>query len=241
MLRPLAIAIVLLTRFPVAQYGSGDPRAVGRSVLWYPAVGLLVGLVLVGVCLLVQSAPAMVGAALATLAWCGMTGGLHLDGLSDSADALIGSHGDAARALEIMKDPSAGPMGVVAVCIVLMVKFAALTAHISAETWWPIVAAPVLGRAALIALLLDTPYVRPGGLGAGLAMHLPRGSGRVVLVAALAAAVIAGGVAFVIGAVLAFLLLRKLMMRTIGGTTGDTAGALVEVTEAAALVAATLW
>jgi adenosylcobinamide-GDP ribazoletransferase len=240
MLRPLAIAIALLTRFPVGQYGSGDPRAAGCSVLWYPAVGLFVGLILAGVCLSARSAPAMVAAALAMLAWCGMTGGLHLDGLSDSTDALVGGHGNSARALEIMKDPSAGPMGVIAVCLVLIVKFAALTAHISTETWWPIVAAPVLGRAAVIALLLNTPYVRPRGLGAVLAAHLPRGSGRSVLVVVLAAGFFAGGVASLIGAVLAFLFLRRLMMRSIGGTTGDTAGALVEVTEAAALVAATL-
>jgi adenosylcobinamide-GDP ribazoletransferase len=170
-----------------------------------------------------------------------MTGGLHLDGLSDSTDALIGSHGDPARALEIMKEPSAGPMGVVAVCLLLLVKFAALAAHISAETWWPIVTAPVLGRAAIIALLLHTPYVRPQGLGEVLAANLPRGPGTVLLVAVLVAALFApGGLASFTGAVLAFLFLRRLMLRTIGGTTGDTTGALVEVTEAAALVAATL-
>jgi len=240
MLRPLAIAIALLTRFPVGRYGSGDAQAIGRSVLWYPAVGLLVGLVLVEVCLLVQTASAMVAAALATLAWCAMPGGLHLDGLSDSADAFIGSHGNAARALEIMKDPSAGPMGVVAVCVVLMVKFAALTAHISAETWWAIVVAPVLGRAAVVALLLDTPYVRPQGLGAVPAAHLPRGPGRIVLVGVIAGAAILDGIPALIAASLTFLFLRALMMRTIGGTTGDTAGALVEVTEAATLVAAAL-
>jgi len=240
MWQPLAIAIALLTRIPVPRYGSSHPRAVGRSVLWYPPVGLLVGLVLAGVCLLAESAPAMVGAALALLAWCGITGGLHLDGLSDSTDALIGSHGDSARALKIMKDPAAGPMGVIAVCMVLIVKFAALTTHISMESWWPIVAAPVLGRAAVIALLLSTPYVRPRGLGAVLAAHLPRGPGRVVLVVVLAAVFFAGGAAPLIGAVLAFLFLRRLIMRTIGGTTGDTIGALVEVTEAAALVGATL-
>ena len=240
MWQPFAIAIALLTRFPVPRYESGDSRAAGRSVLWYPAVGLLVGLVLAGVCLLAKSAPAIVAAALATLAWCAITGGLHLDGLSDSTDALIGSHGDSARALEIMKDPSAGPMGVTAVCMVLIMKFAALTAHISTETWWPIVAAPVLGRAALIALFLSTPYVRPQGLGAVLPAHLPRGPGRVVLLAVLAAGFFAGGIAPVVGAVLAFLFLRRLIVRSVGGTTGDTAGALVEVTETATLVAATL-
>jgi adenosylcobinamide-GDP ribazoletransferase len=240
MWQPLAIAVALLTRFPVPRYQSTDPRTVGRSVLWYPSVGLLIGLVLAGVCLLTKSAPAMVAAALALLAWCVMTGGLHLDGLADSTDALIGSHGDSARALEIMKDPSAGPMGVTAVCMVLIVKFAALNGHISTETWWPIVAAPVLGRAAVIALFLSTPYVRPQGLGAILAAHLPRGPGRVVLLVVLAAGFFTGGAATLIGAVLAFLFLRRLIVRTVGGTTGDTTGALVEVTEAAALVSGTL-
>jgi adenosylcobinamide-GDP ribazoletransferase len=240
MWQPLAIAVALLTRFPVPRHQSSDPQALGRSVLWYPPVGLLVGLVLAGVCFLTESAPAMVGAALTLLAWCAMTGGLHLDGLSDSADALIGSHGDSARALEIMKDSSAGPMGVTAVCMVLIVKFAALTAHISTETWWPIVAAPVLGRAAVIALFLSTPYVRPQGSGAVLAARLPRGPGRVVLLVVLAAGLFTGGVAAVIGAVLAFLFLRRMMTRAVGGATGDTAGALVEVTEVAALVSAAL-
>lgn len=240
MWRPPAIALALLTRFPVSAPGTHDAQAVGRSILWYPVVGLLVGLVLAGISLLAGSAPDMVGAALALLAWCVVTGGLHLDGLSDSTDALIGSHGNPPRALEIMKDPAAGPMGVAAVCVVLILKFAALAAHVSAETWRPIILAPVLGRSAIIALLLTTPYVRPGGLGDGLAAHLPRGAAWMVLIAVLGAAVIAGGVWSVVSAGLAFVILRRLMIRNIGGTTGDTAGALVEVTEAAALVAATL-
>jgi cobalamin synthase len=77
-------------------------------------------------------------------------------------------------------------------------------------------------------------------LGAVLAAHLPRGPGRVVLLVVLAAGFFAGGVASLIGAVLAFLFLQRLIMRAVGGTTGDPTGALVEVTEAAALVAATL-
>ena len=239
MWRPLAVALALLTRWPVKVAASGDASESGRSALWYPAVGLLIGLVLAGICLVSRSAPATVGGALALVAWCLMTGGLHLDGLSDSADAFIGSHGDPSRALRIMKDAAAGPMGVVAVCVLLIVKFSALAALSDTQEWMPIVLAPVLGRAAVVALLLDTPYVRPGGIGETIAEHLPRGPARLVLTGVLAATVVAGGVAIVIGAGLAFLVLRRLMLRTIGGATGDTAGALVEVTEAAVLVAAT--
>jgi adenosylcobinamide-GDP ribazoletransferase len=131
-------------------------------------------------------------------------------------------------------------MGVCAVCVLLILKFAVLAVHISAESWWLIVIAPVLGRTMIIALFLTTPYVRPGGLGESLAAQLPRRSAWIVLIAVFATAVIAGGVWAAAGALLAFVLLRKLMMRMIGGTTGDTAGALVEVTEAAALVAAAI-
>lgn len=236
MWQPLIIALALLTRLPVADSGPHDARAAGRSVLWYPPVGLLIGAVLVGVAAVFGFAPDMVAAALALAAWCTLTGGLHLDGLSDSADAFIGSHGDSTRALEIMKDPAAGPMGVAAICLVLITKFAALTAHVSAETWWAIVLAPVLGRAAVIALLLTTPYVRPGGLGAELAAHLPRGAAWMMLLGLSAVAVFTGGLAALIGALLAFVIVRRLMLRTVGGTTGDTAGALIEITEAAALV-----
>jgi len=89
-------------------------------------------------------------------------------------------------------------------------------------------------------LLLSTPYVRPGGLGEVLAAQLPRAPASIVLIGVIAAAVVADGVAALIGAGLVFVFLRRLMMRTIGGTTGDTAGALVEVTEATVLVAAAI-
>ena len=233
-------ALALLTRVPVPVRGPSDPRTVGRSILWYPAVGLIIGLLLAGLSVLAASGSEMLRAALVLTAWCLLTGGLHLDGLSDTADAFIGSHGDSARALKIMKDPAAGPMGVCAVCVLLILKFAVLAVNISAESWWLIVIAPVLGRTMIIALFLTTPYVRPGGLGESLAAQLPRRSAWIVLIAVFATAVIAGGVWAATGALLAFVLLRKLMMRMIGGTTGDTAGALVEVTETAALVAAAI-
>lgn len=236
-MKSLAVALALLTRFPVFGRGSGDAKIIGRSLLWYPVVGAIIGIVLWGVAWISTPAHHLVGAALVLAAWCTLTGGLHLDGLCDSTDALIGSHGNPARALDIMKDPSAGPMGVAAVCVTLIVKFAGIGAIIAAGAWWLLVMAPVLGRVAVMVLFLTTPYVRPGGLGDSLSTHAPRAYAWTVAAAAVTILLLAGGVFPLLGALIALLILRRLMLRSFGGTTGDTAGAVVEVSEAVALIA----
>lgn len=238
-LRPLMIALAFLTRLPARAPAPADVVEAGRSVLWYPAVGLVIGLLLLAVGLLAPTVPPAVAAALLLAAWCLVTGGLHLDGLADTADGLVGGHGDPARILAIMKDAAAGPMGVAAIAVVLIVKFAALAALLAGEDWMPVVLAPVLGRAAAVALILTTPYVRSGGMGEALAAHLPHGPALLVLAATLAVAAAGDGIVAVAAALAIFWLWRRTLLRAIGGTTGDTAGALVEVTEAAVLVAAT--
>jgi adenosylcobinamide-GDP ribazoletransferase len=91
----------------------------------------------------------------------------------------------------------------------------------------------------MLGLFLTTPYVRAGGLGQALADHLPRLAGKQVLaVSALACVFIAGlsGVLAVVLAALVFVWLRQVMLRRLGGTTGDTAGALLELLEMVLLV-----
>ena len=90
------------------------------------------------------------------LAWVGVTGALHLDGLADSADAWVGGIGRSHRTLAIMKDPRSGPAGVVAVVLLLVLKFAALASLPGARgcRWF---LAPMLGRTALTAAFVTTP------------------------------------------------------------------------------------
>ena len=104
--------------------------------------------------------------------------------------------------------------------------------------WTMLLLAPLLGRSALVALLLATPYVRPGGMGSALAAHLPRAAALLALFLAAAGVLSAGkpGWLALAAALAAGLLLRWLMMRRLGGATGDTLGAAVELTEAAVLV-----
>ena len=242
-LRPFFIAVQFLTRFPVPAARNVNGRHVGYSLLFYPLVGLIIGAVLTTLQWLLIGTPVMLTAALLFVTWILITGGLHLDGLADSADAWIGGLGNSERTLAIMKDPCCGPMGVVALVAVLIVKFAALETLVSTGNWIPLLIAPVLARAALPALFVTTPYVRAKGLGSPLAAYLPRpGAISVVGMVLLAIPLLAGlhGLWMLLSALIVFIMLRAMMIKRIGGTTGDTAGALVELLEATLLVAAAL-
>ncbi|WPO98949.1 adenosylcobinamide-GDP ribazoletransferase [Pseudomonas sp. HR96] len=236
---PLLIALQFLSRLPVRLPGMPAPQAVGRSLLFYPLVGLLLGLLL---CLgqwLLQGAPPLLQAALLLAGWVLFSGALHLDGLADSADAWLGGFGDRERTLLIMKDPRSGPIAVVTLVVVLLLKFCALAAVLQLHAWPALLLTPVLGRAVLLGLFLTTAYIRAGGLGQALADHLPRRQGWWVLgLVALGCVLIAPGhgLASVLVAVLVVTWLRRLMIRRLGGTTGDTAGAVLEIVEMAVLV-----
>ena len=240
---PLLIALQFLTRWPIRLAGMPTSEQIGRSLLWYPLVGLLIGLLLLGAQQLLGDTPALLQAALLLAIWVGISGGLHLDGLADSADAWAGGFGDRERTLRIMQDPRSGPIAVVVLVLLLLLKLVALAALLDAELSLALLLAPLLGRSALLALFLTTPYVRRGGLGQALADHLPRALGwRVLLASALAAVLLGGGsgVLVVLVALALFWLLRRLMCQRLGGTTGDTAGALLELLECAVLVALAL-
>ena len=237
---PFWIALQFLSSLPVRLAGMPPPQAMGRSLLFYPLVGLLFGGLLWALNLLLAGSPTLLHAALLLAAWVLLSGGLHLDGLADSADAWVGGFGDRERTLEIMKDPRSGPIAVVTLMLVLLLKFCALLAVVDSGHGQVLLIAPLLGRASLLGLFLSTPYVRAGGLGQALADHLPREAGRGVLFISTAACVVLGGykaLAVLAVALVAGIWLRSLMCRRLGGTTGDTAGALLELLEMVAVVA----
>lgn len=236
---PFWIALQFLSSLPIRLPGMPAPHALGRSLLFYPLVGLLFGSILWACNWLLSGAPLLLHAALLLTVWVVLSGALHLDGLADSADAWLGGFGDRERTLTIMKDPRSGPIAVVTLVLVLLLKFAALLALIEQGHGVVLIIVPLMGRAALLGLFLTTPYVRAGGLGQALADHLPRKAGWQVLAASAVACVLIagpGGVLAVVLATLMFAWLRQVMLRRLGGTTGDTAGALLELLEMAVLV-----
>lgn len=240
---PLWIALQFLSSLPIRLPGMPEPQQLGRSLLFYPLVGLLFGVILWAFNLVLAGAPLLLHAALLLTVWVLLSGALHLDGLADSADAWLGGFGDRERTLTIMKDPRSGPIAVVTLVLVLLLKFCALLALIEQGHEVMLIIVPLLGRAALLGLFLTTPYVRAGGLGQALADHLPRRAGWWVLGASALACLLIAGVKAIVALVVAFVgfvWLRQVMMRRLGGTTGDTAGALLELLEMAVLVGVVL-
>ncbi|KAB7772319.1 adenosylcobinamide-GDP ribazoletransferase [Xanthomonas maliensis] len=237
MIDGLLVAIGFLTRIPVPGWAFARSGAAARALPWYPLVGLLLGLLLLALAWCLRGTTPLLAAALVLSAWVWLTGALHVDGLADMTDAWVGGLGDRARTLAIMKDPASGPMAVAAVVLLLLLKCAALASllpHTLAALWL----APLLARAAVVAAFQSTPYVRAGGLGIALAAA-GRGPAWLAVLGALAIAVVAGPRRALLAAVLValvFALWRRACLRRLGGITGDTCGALVELSETAVLV-----
>jgi adenosylcobinamide-GDP ribazoletransferase len=120
------IALQFLTRIPVKRELSYTPESVGMSVICFPIVGLLIGLVLYIISLMQPIWGSTLTAVEVTVGWIIVTGGLHLDGLGDMVDAWVGGQGNKEKTLHIMKDPFSGPMGSLALSSVLLLKIAAL-------------------------------------------------------------------------------------------------------------------
>jgi len=232
------IALGLLTRIPVPKYfhitEKDSEKLFGYSVLFYPLIGLLIGGMLVGLSSLLSFTDNLLAAGLVLSLWVLITGALHLDGLADSADAWLGGYGDKARTLEIMKDPRSGPAAVVILVLLLLVKFSSLIN----VNWQVLLIAPVIARTAAMLLLATTPYVRSGGMGESAANNLPKFAVWFVLFLVVGLSIYLLGqisfaliIVFVIG-----YLSRSMMIKRIGGTTGDTTGALIEVIEVSSLI-----
>ena len=235
---PLLIALQFLTRLPVSLQGMPPPDEQGRSLLYYPLVGGLLGGLLWLASLCLADTPALLGAALLLSLWVLLSGALHLDGLGDCVDAWVGGYGERERTLAIMKDPRCGPMAVVALCLLLLLKCAALSVLLPAGQGVAVLLAVWLARSLLPLLFYCTPYVRAEGLGAALSRHLPRQTVPYLLAVQAGLCLLFGwaGVYALLAALGCFYLARRAMLQRLGGCTGDCAGALVELAELAILL-----
>ena len=234
-MKSLIVALQFLTRIPLFITISVDPKLSGRSLLWYPLVGVLIGAVLYATTRLMVNQPQLLTAIMVLIIWVLITGGLHLDGLADSADAWAGGYGNKKKTLEIMKDPHVGSLAIVVLVLVLLLKFVALSELVKTDKIMYLILAPMLARSAVVYLFLTTPYVRPQGLGANMAKYLPHTMAIMVLLLFIVPAVLLHPLA-VLAAGVVLTGLRYLMLKRLAGMTGDTLGASIEITEAVVLV-----
>jgi len=239
---PFALALQFLTRLPLRLRREPSADESADSLLWYPLVGVVLGLILLLANTLLGGVDDALRTALLLTLWVWLSGGLHLDGLADTADAWVGGYGDRERTLAIMKDPACGPIGVISLVLCLLLKYCALMLLLEHSHGMLLLITPWLGRCLLPLLLLTTPYVRAGGMGERLTSAMPRSRLQVVLLFNAVLLLCFGGaglVALLVACVLSCYW-RHLLIQRLGGTTGDTAGALLEIVECAVLVVAAI-
>jgi len=239
----LVSAFGLLTRLPVADLTPpGDYADPARAVWAYPLAGLAVGLIggLVYWLAAALAIPPMIAGVLALGAMVLATGGLHEDGLADTADGLGGGR-DKARKLEIMRDSRIGSYGVIALVLVFALRLGAIAELAApAAVVAALVGAAVLSRGVMGPLMHLLGPARTDGLSAGVGQPDGNAATECAAIAAiLAFLVLSPGVAVVamMAAVLAAAVVGWLASRQIGGQTGDIVGAAGIAAECAALTA----
>ena len=171
------------------------------------------------------------------------TRGLHLDGFMDVCDGLFGGY-TRERRLEIMRDSNVGAFAVAGAASLLILKYGALLSLLTIPSpgkEWSLLLFPMMSRWSMVVALEAFPYVRGDGLGS----PFHEGGSRLatsiaVLIAVLASAVLGGigGIGLLFGASVLAWFLGKVMSNMLGGLTGDSYGAINEVTEVGVLVAA---
>ncbi|KAB2942613.1 MAG: adenosylcobinamide-GDP ribazoletransferase [Hyphomicrobium sp.] len=227
-IRSFSHALQFLTRLPAPRVDVFDPADLSRSALWFPVVGIIVGAILAVALWLGALASPWIGALLALIAWVWVTGGLHLDGLGDVADALAGAHRSPERFLQILRDPHIGAFGAMAITLQLIAKLVLL--------------AQIASPPALIPLILVAAWARLGAPVWSLAVPpLAAGSGerfswqidaRVVAAEAAVLTLLSAYFAPVLlGALVVIPAIAAYWRYRLGGLTGDCLGASVEVTE----------
>jgi len=235
-------ALRFLTVLPVPEGWCGGEEALKRSVPFFAVVGLCIGGLAAGMgAALGRVLPPLPVAVLVVMFLMAASGGLHVDGLADTADGFFSSR-SRDRMLEIMRDSRTGPMGTAAVACVLVLKVAALASVPPSRMLGAVLLMPVAGRCGIAVVMAVLPYARTDG-GLCAAFLGRRTIGQAVWALAIFSLVAwwaSGwmGLGTVAASVVAALLFANRCRRKIGGFTGDTLGAVCEIVEVIPALAA---
>jgi adenosylcobinamide-GDP ribazoletransferase len=235
-------ALQFLTVFPLRR--AFPERSLEHASFWFPLVGLIIGLVVAGLDAIgtLCRIPPVILSVLSVAMLAALTGGLHMDGLADTADGFLGAR-DRARVLEIMRDSRIGTMGALALLFAILLKAAALVDFEGTSRFCALVLAPLAGRSMQLATMSLLPYARgPGGLATAFIRRRRRlfalwaflwtGVGAVLLFGFVV------GLGLIVVCLVGTTLLAAWSDRRIGGFTGDTLGATSEAIETLVLVCA---
>lgn len=168
-MKKMLLALQFLTIFPVRDMGDVSEQEMGNTTVVFPLIGFAEGIVIaVLAALFLKVFPTELTNALLVLALGILNGGLHLDGLSDTFDA-IASRGDRDRKLSVMKGSTVGPIGVIAIVMALLLKYVLLNAvffHSASSVYFSaVISLPILSRWAMVPAAYYSSPARRDGLG----------------------------------------------------------------------------
>jgi adenosylcobinamide-GDP ribazoletransferase len=242
-MRDFIQALGFLTRLPIPLSLLPKEPDLGRAVPFFPLVGLILGAVVAAFAYIISPIfTPLTSAVILVSLMVYLSGGLHLDGIADTADGFLSCR-ERDDMMRIMKDPSCGAMGVIALIVVLMLKTAFLSELLAAGTWAFIpglIIAALAGRSAQILGMCIVPYAKKEGLGAMVWSRKPWfGVGAMVILAAVSFTLCLIFPAFKPSTAIMVLILvlasslvwGRICMDKLGGGTGDTLGAISEITE----------
>ncbi|WP_418964652.1 adenosylcobinamide-GDP ribazoletransferase [Cetobacterium sp.] len=248
-MKGLVLLFKFMTRLPVPGGNSFDSKALGKGMKWFPLVGLVIGIINLVVALVLETfipSPILMGIILVTLDVI-ITGGLHLDGLADTFDGIF-SYRSKQKMLEIMKDSRVGTNGVLVLILYFIFKIAFLveTSELFGINQGVIMLiVPVLSRINSVVNCAFEPYARATGMGKTFVDNTDKG-GLLISYATVTAILYGISQYFMLPFISLFIVLNilvicgfffgKLMTRKIGGITGDTLGALLELSSVLSLL-----
>lgn len=233
-MRRYLIAFQFLTIVPLPFQVRCEEEDLGRSMTYFPLVGLCLGALLAGAdFLLAPLLPRGVADLVLVVLLTVVTGGLHLDGLSDVCDGLA-ARGSRERFLEVMKDSRVGAVGAVSLVLALGLKYQALLVLPLEHKRAALLFFPVAARFAQVQMTVGSKRARANGLGSAFV----GGAGITQFILSYAFALVAGylllGLNGVACAVAAFLLtwgIKSWSHSRLGGVTGDVIGCASELNE----------
>ncbi len=233
----LFAALQFLTIIPLP--GKFSPEEIGRSMGYFPVVGIIIGLILAGFNWIfgLLLPPAVVNVLLVVLLVV-ISGGLHLDGLVDTCDGIAG-HKTPEERWQVMHDSRAGGFGIIGACCLLLLKYISLNSVPQSLLMMTLILLPVVSRWAMVYAVFAYPYARPSGLGKVFKHGVSWQQFALATVIALAVMAILfqlAGVVIMFGIWIIVVALAAYLKRKFSGLTGDTYGAINEASEVGVLI-----
>lgn len=242
MIKDFFAGLQFLTRISLIKETEWSNIRFGNSVSYFPLVGAIIGLLLAGIYYLGNMYLSRhFLCALLIVAEIVITGGLHCDGYMDTADGVFSGRGRE-KMLEIMKDSRVGSNGVVAFVMLVLMKWSLYLDMSHKFMLITLYSAPIIGRLAMVMVIVCFPYARPEGLGklfkeytSYKTLIIATGIGVLLLLLINKLMLISA-----IGSIFFAYLFAKNVSAKLGGLTGDVYGATTELTELTFMLIATI-